>query len=760
VTVTGRTSPVIGNVGALKFKFFNNTLGNVVIPPLAVSVNGTPTTNFVNDPSSHNTTVFLNTASSGWRTGNNTLMVSAKSGVYNATEQTWIVVQRPLSNVTVVSVNQPFLGGTASLSFKFFNKTLGGAPLLIDPDSVKINGTSVSSAYSSGIVTTTWTTATGGWQVGLNYVNVSVMKGIFTNSTVATLTIIQPVCNVTVVSVSSPILGNPATAQFKFLNGTNSWLSMPPVSVEINGTDPATINYAGDITTVTWNTLSGGWLAGSHHVSITAISGVFSNSTIYLLIIIAPEANLELNDTSYVATYGDNVLVGFSFLNMTGGGTPFPSPPTLYRNGTAVSVSSDGLGGYVYVLDTRIFARAGTFHLSFTAVYGTYVAENLTSVVVAPIPMQLSFIQGQTSVNVGSSYSVKANLTYTSGVPAPDQCLIRFVFSVTYTNGTVLAIEVSGRTTNGVAEASLLATNGMQSVSVEAFYDGSLILSTANDIASSIRVTVPQGLPIPVLLGIGVGGALVVIIPLAVIVKRRRSKETETRKTSVLRQTASLAQLIVVHLASGRSLFSRTIGSEEGADPNLISGFLSANQTLISEVFKKQSGAGLKFADYGDYKVISDLGKHIMVTLFATETAGKELKDVLQSFTGKFEHKYAKTLESWDGDMNAFKDAETLADEVFCLPLTAPYMLLETTSAKLGKVERMAVHSAKIISAERGVFFMPRVIDYLLTKQGIRRGKAMDTINSLTNKGIFRQLTVEQAAQVIKSAAEKADTQQ
>jgi hypothetical protein len=445
---------------------------------------------------------------------------------------------------------------------------------------------------------------------------------------------------------------------------------------------------------------------------------------------------------------------------MTGGGTPFPSPPTLYRNGTAVSVSSDGLGGYVYVLDTRIFARAGTFHLSFTAVYGTYVAENLTSVVVAPIPMQLSFIQGQTSVNVGSSYSVKANLTYTSGVPAPDQCLIRFVFSVTYTNGTVLAIEVSGRTTNGVAEASLLATNGMQSVSVEAFYDGSLILSTANDIASSIRVTVPQGLPIPVLLGIGVGGALVVIIPLAVIVKRRRSKETETRKTSVLRQTASLAQLIVVHLASGRSLFSRTIGSEEGADPNLISGFLSANQTLISEVFKKQSGAGLKFADYGDYKVISDLGKHIMVTLFATETAGKELKDVLQSFTGKFEHKYAKTLESWDGDMNAFKDAETLADEVFCLPLTAPYMLLETTSAKLGKVERMAVHSAKIISAERGVFFMPRVIDYLLTKQGIRRGKAMDTINSLTNKGIFRQLTVEQAAQVIKSAAEKADTQQ
>ena len=69
--------------------------------------------------------------------------------------------------------------------------------------------------------------------------------------------------------------------------------------------------------------------------------------------------------------------------------------------------------------------------------------------------------------------------------------------------------------------------------------------------------------------------------------------------------------------------------------------------------------------------------------------------------------------------------------------------------------ERAAVHSARILSAERGVFFMPRVVDFLLTKQGLKRGKAMDIISSLTKKGVFRQLTIEQAAQVVKSATEK-----
>jgi hypothetical protein len=148
-----------------------------------------------------------------------------------------------------------------------------------------------------------------------------------------------------------------------------------------------------------------------------------------------------------------------------------------------------------------------------------------------------------------------------------------------------------------------------------------------------------------------------------------------------------------------------------------------------------------------------------MATLFATESAGEELKGVLDKFTDSFEKKYGKALQSWDGNVNAFKDAEEITDEVFALQLTAPYMVLEVPSAKLSKNERAAMHFARILSAERGVFFMPRVVDYLLTKQGLKRGQAMDAINSLTKKGILRQLTLEQAAQVVQSTLEKSGSQ-
>ncbi len=319
---------------------------------------------------------------------------------------------------------------------------------------------------------------------------------------------------------------------------------------------------------------------------------------------------------------------------------------------------------------------------------------------------------------------------------------------------------MTAQTVGGSCSESFAATEQMKEIAVESIYLGDAVRSSASQANPQVPVTPPTfGFSGTMLLITGAGGAFAVILVAAAMIRRRHGKESEYRKTAALRQTASLAQLLVVHLASGRCLFSRTIGSEEGADPNLVSGFLSANQTLISEVFKKQTGAGLRFADYGEYKVISDVGRHIMATLFATETAGEELKDTLRTFTQDFEKKYNKTLLTWDGDMKAFEGADEIADTVFCLPLTAPYMLLETEGGRLGKEERAAVHSAKIISAERGVFFMPRVIDYLLTKQGIKRAKAMDVINSLTRKGIFRQLTMDQAAQVIKSWTEKAGTE-
>jgi hypothetical protein len=762
ITVVGRTSAVIGNNVALKFKFYNNSVGSgVAMQPSTVSVNGT-LTSFTNGPGG-NTSVTLGTTSAGWHVGNNTLDVSAQKGNFNATLRTWIWVQTPLCHISGLTSSQPPPRTNMTINFQFANDT-PGATQPISPTLVMINGTSVSFTNSAGVVTTTWSILRGGWHVGPNHVNVSVTSGFFTNYTVGVINIVSPPCNVTVESINSPILGDYAVAQFKFLNLTSGLTPMNMTDIEVNGTAP-NLDYAGgQVWTVSWLTSPyDGWQPGRwNHANITAFNNVYFNFTVVSFWIIAPKAQLTLNSTSYAAVYGDNAFVGFTFMNTTGSAPqPFPTAIDLYVNGSLTTPTMDFLNGsYAYVFDTRYLSQAGSFVLNLTAVYETYTNSSLVSIVVSKITLTFTLSLGESSVTAGSSLSASATLRYANNTPVQDLTPVIFEFTVTYTNGTVKSFNVTSVTAGGSCSASFVTSGDMKKIDVEAIYQGDGIRNAATKSAPSVQVTPPtSGFSVMTLLVTTAGGALAVIVVAAVAITRRRGKEKEFKKTAVLRQTASLAQLLVVHLASGRCLFSRTIGSEEGADPNLISGFLSANQTLINEVFKRQTGAGLKFADYGEYKVISDVGKYVMATLFATETAGEELKDSLRKFTLDFEKKYCKTLESWDGDMKAFDRADEIADDVFCLPLTAPYMLLEDESVRLGKEERLAVHSAKIISAERGVFFMPRVIDYLLTKQGVKRAKAMDVINSLTKKGIFRQLTVEQASQVVKSWTEKASAQ-
>jgi hypothetical protein len=296
-------------------------------------------------------------------------------------------------------------------------------------------------------------------------------------------------------------------------------------------------------------------------------------------------------------------------------------------------------------------------------------------------------------------------------------------------------------------ETRLLPTSGSYILTVALSYEGSYL----NQKTMTLQLDPPGISPIMlVLVGGGSGGAVIAVVAARRYLGGRKLKEE--KKSKVLLQTASLAQLVVVEIASGRSVYSRSIGTEESVDPNLISGFLSANQSILGEVFRKKARTGLRFADYGEYKVISNVGDHVLSALFATEAAGEELTGVLEKFTQKFEKKYSKTLETWDGDPNAFKDADAIADEVFSLPLTSPYTLMEQDFSKrrLSGIEKKVVEEARRISADRGFFFMPRIIDFLLTKEGVKRSETIDVIRSLVDKGILKQLTVSQAAELNK----------
>ncbi|WXG43644.1 MAG: hypothetical protein WED04_06330 [Promethearchaeati archaeon SRVP18_Atabeyarchaeia-1] len=261
----------------------------------------------------------------------------------------------------------------------------------------------------------------------------------------------------------------------------------------------------------------------------------------------------------------------------------------------------------------------------------------------------------------------------------------------------------------------------------------------------------PQGLsPLPIFLA-GGGSAGAVIAVVAAWRYRTRRKVKEEKKMKILRQTASLAQLVVVELRSGLTTYSRSLGTEETVDPNLISGFLTANQSIMGQVFKGKAPSGLRFADYGEYKVVSHVGKHVMSALFCTEAAGEELQDLLKQFTDEFEKKYQKELVGWNGDLEVLRGADTIADNVFSIRLISPYILEldRLTKVKLSWMEKAAVDEARRLSATRSVIFMPRIFDYLLTKRKLKRSKIVATVDSLVEEGVFKQLTVNEAALIM-----------
>jgi hypothetical protein len=295
-------------------------------------------------------------------------------------------------------------------------------------------------------------------------------------------------------------------------------------------------------------------------------------------------------------------------------------------------------------------------------------------------------------------------------------------------------------------ETRYLPSPGGYILTIRVSYGGSYL----NQETMTLQLDPPGISPLMIVLaGGGSGGAVIAVVAARRYLAGRKAKEEE--KVKILKQTASLAQLVVVHLGSGRAAYSRSLGSEESVDPNLISGFLTANQSIMSQVFKGKAPSGLKFADYGEYKVISHVGKYVMTSLFCTEAAGEELQGVLEKFTEEFEQKYEKELAAWDGNVDLLKGADGMADRIFSLRLISPYILVldKLAKVKLSGVEKAVVDNARRLSATRGIFFMPRIIDFLLTSKRIKRSKTVDIIDSLVKKGVFKQLTMDEAAQII-----------
>jgi small GTP-binding protein len=116
---------------------------------------------------------------------------------------------------------------------------------------------------------------------------------------------------------------------------------------------------------------------------------------------------------------------------------------------------------------------------------------------------------------------------------------------------------------------------------------------------------------------------------------------------------------------SGECLLSKSYGSKS-LDEGLISGFLSALQSFVSEV----SGDAIKVIRTGNIKFIYGVGQDLIFVFSTSEDEDDKLiQEKITALRDNFIGKYGDSLDDWDGSTVAFEKFQEEVDKVVLGPI-------------------------------------------------------------------------------------------
>ena len=123
------------------------------------------------------------------------------------------------------------------------------------------------------------------------------------------------------------------------------------------------------------------------------------------------------------------------------------------------------------------------------------------------------------------------------------------------------------------------------------------------------------------------------------------------------------ARLKSIHImyTDGRDVFAHEF-EESHIDPALVSGMFSAITSFIKETTK--SAELLRSIDHGDTSVIIEYGRYIFAAIFADQETS-DVRAKLKSFIEEFEDRHGSILIKWNGNVDPFKDDNTLVTRIF-----------------------------------------------------------------------------------------------
>jgi hypothetical protein len=238
-------------------------------------------------------------------------------------------------------------------------------------------------------------------------------------------------------------------------------------------------------------------------------------------------------------------------------------------------------------------------------------------------------------------------------------------------------------------------------------------LSDISVIPLTPGLTFEELLPYIIMIGAAiavVGGSLAVYRGV-VVPKKREKQRILTEVKTIFDDAINLEHILVLYKGTGTCIFFKSYGSEQ-IDPELIGGFLTAVSSFGKEMATQES---LNEISYGDKMLLLADGQFIRVALVLGKRASLILRRHLKAFIDSFEKNYKEVLPTWRGQLNHFRNAGIIVDEVLNTSIILPHQIsydfsgIKELKSPFSKDVLKVAHSC-CEEAEREFFFIATLL--------------------------------------------------
>ncbi|MCE7748100.1 MAG: hypothetical protein GPJ51_06865 [Candidatus Heimdallarchaeota archaeon] len=322
-------------------------------------------------------------------------------------------------------------------------------------------------------------------------------------------------------------------------------------------------------------------------------------------------------------------------------------------------------------------------------------------------------------------------------------------FSV-YINDALIAEGFYEQTIDGdwVVLTMTMQTSGTHKVTVTVskanFKAGYLDDQSSFDYTVKVNPTEQLQLPPYLIIIIVVGGILLITLLTAVIAipRSRKSKapivdvQSKAKVVGLLDSVLSMRKILFIHSETSLPVFELDIGSEHSIETALVSGFLSAVETMGKTLGGSDTGE-IKRLEYRNFVVTGASSETYTVFLFSSNEVIKEFQARLFDLIMWFEYSFKIKEKVWNGKKEMFNSKKKLIEDKVAESLYLwIYFPLRFNKQKSGEIKKLDKMEQKI--AEFGKKKGEVTISSLLQRYSdYEIEDTLTAVFGLVNKGIL-----------------------